>query len=77
MRIENISEILKTNDIRHKIIVILLIINALIILRYDINPTFIRHTSDIERDDTGGNALEDTLSKTSSLRVATEFSREL
>ena len=35
------SKILKTNDIRHKIIVILLIIKALIILRYDIHPTFI------------------------------------
>ena len=36
---KNILEILKSNDIRHKIIVILLIIKALITLQYDIYPT--------------------------------------
>ena len=37
---KDILEILKTNDIRHKMIVIHLIINALTILRYDIHLTF-------------------------------------
>ena len=39
--------------------------------------TYIRHKSDIERGDMGGSALEDTLSKASSLMVFDKFSREL
>ena len=55
----------------------MLIIKALIILRYDIHPTYTRHKSDIEMGDTGGSALEDTLSKVFSLMVVDKFSREL
>jgi hypothetical protein len=38
--LRHILEILITNDIRHKITTILLIIKALITLQYDIYPTF-------------------------------------
>ena len=38
---KNILEILKSNDIRHKVIVILLIFNMFKTIKYDIQMTYI------------------------------------